>query len=30
MGLPFIKITDWSKVNEPKEPYIYPINIRIL
>ncbi len=28
--LPFIKITDWKKVTEPEEPYIYPINIRIL
>jgi putative membrane protein len=30
MELPFIKITDWTIVNEPVEPYIYPINIRIL
>ncbi|KAB2334817.1 TIGR03943 family protein [Cytobacillus depressus] len=30
MELPFIKITEWKKVGEPEEPYIYPKNIRIL
>lgn len=28
--LPSIKIKSWKKINEPKEPYLYPINIRIL
>jgi putative membrane protein len=30
MKLPFIKITEWKKINEPKEPYLYPISIKIL
>lgn len=30
MELPFIKITEWKKINEPKEPYLYPISIKIL
>lgn len=30
LELPLIKITDWKEISEPKEPYIYPINIRIL
>lgn len=28
--LPVIKIKAWKQINEPKEPYIYPISIRIL
>jgi putative membrane protein len=28
--LPFIKITEWKKISAPKDPYIYPINIKIL
>lgn len=28
--LPMIKITKWKKTNEPKEPYLYPINVKIL
>lgn len=27
--LPIIKVSNWEKVNEPKEPYLYPINIKI-
>jgi putative membrane protein len=30
MELPFIKITEWKKINEPKEPYLYPISVKIL
>ncbi|QGQ46336.1 TIGR03943 family putative permease subunit [Metabacillus sediminilitoris] len=28
--LPYIKITNWEKVSEPKEPYLYPLNIKVL
>ncbi|MFB6468959.1 TIGR03943 family protein [Cytobacillus sp. Hz8] len=28
--IPYIKITKWKKVKEPKEPYLYPINVKIL
>lgn len=28
--LPLIKITDWKKTSEPKEPYLYPISVKIL
>jgi putative membrane protein len=28
--LPIIKVTNWQEVNEPKEPYLYPISIKIL
>ena len=28
--LPIIKITDWKQISEPKEPYLYPINIKIM
>ncbi|NYE06990.1 putative membrane protein [Bacillus niacini] len=28
--LPIIKITTWKKINEPKEPYLYPISVKIL
>jgi putative membrane protein len=28
--LPFIKITDWKKINEPEVPYLYPISVKIL
>lgn len=30
MELPIIKITKWKKISEPKEPYLYPISVRIL
>ncbi|MGM7681213.1 TIGR03943 family putative permease subunit [Cytobacillus sp. Hm23] len=30
MELPYIKITEWKTINALKEPYIYPINIKIL
>ncbi|WP_299094042.1 TIGR03943 family protein [uncultured Metabacillus sp.] len=29
-ALPVIKITDWKQISEPKEPYLYPISIRIM
>ena len=28
--LPVVKIKAWKQINEPKEPYLYPISIRIL
>lgn len=28
--LPIIKITNWKKINEPKEPYLYPISVKVL
>jgi putative membrane protein len=28
--LPIIKITNWKKTSEPKEPYLYPISVKIL
>lgn len=28
--LPVIKITNWKKINVPAEPYLYPINIKVL
>lgn len=28
--LPIIKITNWKEIDEPKEPYLYPINVKIL
>lgn len=28
--LPYIKITEWKKVSEPQQPYIYPISVKIL
>jgi putative membrane protein len=28
--LPYLKITEWKEIREPKEPYIYPITIKIL
>lgn len=28
--LPILKITDWKKINEPKQPYLYPISIKIM
>ncbi|SEN98620.1 putative membrane protein [Mesobacillus persicus] len=28
--LPIIKVTKWNIVDEPKEPYLYPISIKIL
>lgn len=30
IDLPVIKITNWKIISEPKEPYIYPIGIRLL
>lgn len=27
---PIIKITNWKKVDEPKEPYLYPISVKVL
>jgi putative membrane protein len=30
LELPYIKITDWKKISEPDEPYLYPISIKIL
>jgi putative membrane protein len=27
---PIIKITNWKVINEPKEPYLYPISVKIL
>lgn len=28
--LPIIKITDWKQIGEPKEPYLYPLSIKIM
>lgn len=28
--IPIIKINNWKKIKEPKDPYVYPISIRIL
>ncbi|RSK26179.1 TIGR03943 family protein [Bacillus sp. HMF5848] len=28
--LPLVKITAWKVIDQPKEPYLYPINVRIL
>ncbi|MBD8067668.1 TIGR03943 family putative permease subunit [Bacillus sp. PS06] len=30
MELPMLKITNWSTIEEPDEPYIYPLNIKII
>lgn len=30
MELPIIKITKWKKVEEPKDPYIYPLSVQLL
>ncbi|MEH7012081.1 TIGR03943 family protein [Neobacillus niacini] len=27
---PIIKITNWKKIKEPKEPYLYPISVKVL
>jgi putative membrane protein len=27
--LPIIKINSWKKIDEPKEPYLYPINVKL-
>lgn len=27
---PIIKITNWKEIDEPKEPYLYPITVKIL
>jgi putative membrane protein len=28
--LPIIRITNWKKINEPKEPYLYPVSVKVL
>jgi putative membrane protein len=28
--LPIIKITNWEKIKEPTEPYLYPISVKVL
>lgn len=28
--LPLIKVTDWKKIDEPKDPYLYPITIKLM
>lgn len=28
--LPIIKVTNWEKIAEPKDPYLYPISIKVL
>ncbi len=28
--LPIIKITNWKEIDEPKEPYLYPISVKVL
>jgi putative membrane protein len=28
--LPVIKISNWKIISEPKEPYLYPITVRLL
>jgi putative membrane protein len=28
--LPIIKITNWKKIKEPKEPYLYPVSVKLL
>ncbi|MDZ5472370.1 TIGR03943 family protein [Bacillus sp. 31A1R] len=30
MELPYIKITEWKSISPPKEPYLYPISVKIL
>lgn len=30
MDLPIVKITNWKIVDEPKEPYLYPISVKVL
>jgi putative membrane protein len=30
LELPMIKVTEWKVVTEPEEPYLYPINIKIM
>jgi putative membrane protein len=30
LELPMIKITEWKVVTEPKEPYLYPINVKVM
>lgn len=30
MELPLIKITEWKEIKEPNEPYLFPINVKIL
>lgn len=28
--IPIIRITNWKKINEPKEPYLYPVNVKVI
>lgn len=28
--MPYIKITDWKTIEQPAEPYLFPLNVRIL
>jgi putative membrane protein len=28
--IPIVRVTDWKKVKEPNEPYVYPITIKVL
>ncbi len=28
--MPVLKITHWEKISEPEEPYLYPINVKLL
>jgi putative membrane protein len=28
--IPIIKITNWKKTDEPKQPYLYPVSVKIL
>ncbi|QOR68125.1 TIGR03943 family protein [Cytobacillus suaedae] len=28
--MPVLKITHWKKISEPEEPYLYPINVKLL
>jgi len=28
--MPFIKITDWKTIEQPSEPYLFPLNVKIL
>ncbi|OLS37868.1 TIGR03943 family protein [Bacillus sp. MRMR6] len=30
LELPMIKVTEWKVVTEPKEPYLYPINVKVM
>lgn len=28
--LPLIKITDWKTIDQPEEPYLYPLTVKLL